>query len=108
MGLNAAFNNTSDLSCNEEIDSLIKRFNRVNMRPLQRSQDLTWWNGGDNYFPGSTLDHVFADKAMKIRSLAGGAEVEVSGWPEKNTKTQKRAWIDKHSDHALLFGVVEK
>ncbi len=106
MGLNAPFNNKSDLNGDEEIESLRKRLDRVNMRPLVRSHELTWWNGSDNYFPGSKLDHVFADKGVKLKVFAGGAEVEVIGWPEKSTKTQKRAWIDKHSDHALLYGEV--
>lgn len=106
MGLNAPFNNKSDLNSDEEIESLTKRLNRVNLKPLQRTHDLTWWNGSDNFFPGSKLDHVFADTSIKFKTFAGGAEVEVLGWPEKGTKAQKRAWIDSHSDHAMLYGEV--
>ena len=106
MGLNAPFNNKSDLNGDEEIESLTKRFSRVHMRPLKKSADLTWWNGSESYFPGSKLDHVFADSTMKFRTFDGGAEVQVLGWPETTTKTQKRQRIDRHSDHALLFGEV--
>lgn len=106
MGLNAPFNDKSDLSGDEEIASLTKRLVRVNMRSLPRTHDLTWWNGSDNYFPGSKLDHVFADKSLNFKKFAGGAEVETIGWPEKNTNAQKRAWIDSHSDHAMLYGEV--
>jgi len=106
MGLNAPYNEKSDLTGDEEITSLTKRFSRVNMRPLTKSEELTWWNGKEEYDPGSKLDHVFADKTLTFKTFNGN-EVQVLGWPEETTKAKKRAWINKHSDHALLYGELQ-
>lgn len=106
MGLSAPYNNISDLSIDEEIRFLEKRFERVSLRRLPKTAELSWWNGSDKYAPGSPLDHVFGDINLNFKKFSGGAEVKVIGWPELNTETKQKAWIDKFSDHALLYGEV--
>ncbi len=71
------------------------------MKLLSKSTGATWWNGKPK--PGrSNLDHVVAASHMKFTKF-GGAEVDVRGWPEKETPNQQRTWINRHSDHAFLY-----
>lgn len=106
MGLNAAFNDISDINADQEIEFLSKRFNRVDLRRLPKNHELSWWNGSNNYAPGSKLDHVYADAAMKFKRFDGDAEIKVIGWPEEGTKTAMRRWIKQFSDHAILYGEI--
>ncbi len=105
MGLNAPYNNVSDIDSDQEIMFLDKRMQRVNMRRLTKTHELTWWNGSSNFAPGSKLDHVYADNNLNFK-LFSGSEIDVIGWPQKSTNTQKLSWINSHSDHALLYGEI--
>jgi hypothetical protein len=106
MGLNATYNDISDLTAAQEIEFLSKRLASVNMRRLPKSHELSWWNGKSTYAPGSNLDHVFADDALKFKSVGDAADVEVVGWPQKDSSAEKKAWIDQFSDHALLYAEI--
>jgi hypothetical protein len=106
MGLNATFNDISDLTGDQEIAVLEKRMASVKMRKLKKTHDESWWNGKDNYDP-SKLDHVFAAHHLTFKEF-GEDEVQVVGWPEKGTKQEKIEWINKYSDHALLYAEVIK
>ena len=77
------------------------------MRRLSKSGDLTWWNGNDEYKPGSNLDHIVAAEHLKFKQI-DGADVSVRGWPSEPTDAKKKAWIKKYSDHALLYFEVQK
>ncbi|KAA9131990.1 endonuclease/exonuclease/phosphatase family protein [Marinihelvus fidelis] len=104
MGLSAAYNDVSDIDGAQELAFLEKRFRAVDMRLLSKTHPDSWWNGRDNWAP-SSLDHVFASEELSFKTF-DGADIRVHGWPEKNTLTQKRAWIDNFSDHALLYGEI--
>ena len=104
MGLNAPYNDVSDLTAAQELEFLTHRMNAVRMRRLQKSHDQTWWNGRDNTAP-SDLDHAFASDHLNVVA-PGGAEIETVGWPEKPSADERRDWIDQFSDHALLYGEV--
>ncbi|MCL6417131.1 endonuclease/exonuclease/phosphatase family protein [Aestuariirhabdus sp. Z084] len=106
MGLNATYNSLSDLSAEQEIESVTRRFKAARMKRLSKTHELSWWNGRDNYAPGSQLDHVFADNQLNMKTFAGGAQVQVIGWPEKATLSEQRQWIDEYSDHALIYGEI--
>ena len=106
MGLNAPFNEISDLLGEQEITSITKRFNRVSMRPLLKTHEMSWWNATDKYAPGSKLDHVYADKNLKFKAFDGSAEIKVIGWPQEDTVSKQKRWIEKYSDHALLYGEI--
>lgn len=104
MGLDAPYNDQSDLSNEQEIEFLEKRFKRVALKRLNKTAELSWWNGSDNYAPGSPLDHVFADDQLTFRTFEDGAQIKVIGWPELSTRSEQREWIEAFSDHALLYG----
>jgi endonuclease/exonuclease/phosphatase family metal-dependent hydrolase len=104
MGLSAAYNDVSDLKEDQEIQFLEKRMTRVKMRRLSKTYEASWWNGKDNYQPAK-LDHVFAAEHLKFKKF-GNSEVEVIGWPQEPTKNNMRDWIEKYSDHALLYGEI--
>jgi endonuclease/exonuclease/phosphatase family metal-dependent hydrolase len=108
MGLSAPYNEVSDLTPDQEIAFLEKRFKRVSLRRLKKTSELSWWNGSDRYAPGSKLDHVFADQNLNFKKFgAEGAEIKVIGWPEINDLNARKEWINKFSDHALLYGELQ-
>ncbi len=49
-----------DISAQEEIAELDRKGTYRKMSRPTKSADLTWWNGSDDYKPGSNLDHVVA------------------------------------------------
>ncbi|MDX1420154.1 MAG: endonuclease/exonuclease/phosphatase family protein [Rubricoccaceae bacterium] len=104
MGMNLTYSD-KDLSGAEEIERYRRRFDRKGMRLLSKSADATWWNGPGSSYDPSDLDHVFASDHLQFAPF-GGAEVAVRGWPEEGTDAQKGDWIERHSDHALLYGEV--
>ncbi len=104
MGLNAPYNNISDLTTDQEIEFLEKRFAKVNLKRLSKTAEMSWWNGSEKYAPGSRLDHVFADEELNFKTFENGAKIKVIGWPELETKAKKLKWINNYSDHALLYG----
>jgi hypothetical protein len=104
MGMSAAYNEKSDLTDAEEIRFLERRMKSVTMRRLSKTHEATWWNGKETQPPGS-LDQAFADASLNFGQI-GGKDIQVFGWPEKPTLTEKLAWIAAFSDHALLYGEV--
>lgn len=106
MGLSAPFNDVSDIDGMQELSFVEKRMARVHLRRLPKTHELTWWNGSDNYAPGSSLDHVFAEESMRFKTFDQQAEIAVTGWPQESTPESRRSWIDRYSDHALLYGEI--
>lgn len=96
-----------DISAQNEIKELDRRCVYRKMRRLTKSQSLTWWNGSDNYKPGSNLDHVIAADHLQFKNL-NGSNVSVRGWPQLDTETKQKAWITKYSDHGLLYFEVQR
>ncbi len=106
MGLSAPYNNVTDITGDEELSFVDKRMGAriTGMRRLSKTHEDTWWNGKDNWSP-SALDHVYASNHLKFADF-NGSEVNVVGWVNKNTKAQKKNWINKFSDDALLYGEI--
>ena len=96
-----------DIPAIDELAELDRRAKYRKMRRLQKSSDLTWWNGKDKYKPGSNLDHILAAEHLTFKQI-DGADVSVRGWPSEPTDVKKQAWIKKYSDHALLYFEVQK
>ncbi len=89
-----------------ELQKLDKGSKSVKMVRLKKNQPFTWWNGPGSY-PPANLDHVIASDHLKFKYF-NGAEIDVRGWPKKNTDQEKTDWINKYSDHGLLFFQIEK
>lgn len=106
MGVSPAYNNVTDFDGAQELAFVENRMSAAvnGMRLLSKTHNETWWNGKDNW-QTSDLDHVFAADHLNFRSFSG-ADIEVSGWVNKTTDNAKRGWIDKFSDHAMLYGEI--
>lgn len=105
MGLNVTYAD-SDMTGADELARYERRFAVRNMSLLSKTAPHTWWGGIGSSYPPSDLDHAFASDHLHFKSFAGQA-VDVRGWPKLSTDQQKNAWINKHSDHAMLFAQVE-
>ena len=104
MGLNAPYNDISDLDADQELLLLDGRMKSVKMRRLSKTHEETWWNGKSHWDP-SKLDHVYVADHLKLKKFSG-AEVNVIGWPEETTTAKKKTWINQFSDHALIYGEI--
>jgi endonuclease/exonuclease/phosphatase family metal-dependent hydrolase len=89
-----------------ELQKLDKGAKSVKMRRLSKNNLFTWWNGPGNY-PPANLDHVIASNQIKFKKF-NGSEIDVRGWAKKKNDQEKIDWINKYSDHCLLFFQVEK
>ncbi|HSM06987.1 MAG TPA: endonuclease/exonuclease/phosphatase family protein [Longimicrobiales bacterium] len=106
MGMNLP-HSTRDEPAPDEIERYEAKLAYRDMRRLSKSHPATWWNGKDTWEP-SDLDHAFASDNLKFKTFAGGAEIEVRGWPELGSAAEQKEWIEEHSDHALLYGEVHE
>lgn len=77
------------------------------MSRLEKSENVTWWNGKTSYDP-SDLDHVYAAKHLEFepqpQPQPGGSPIGVRGWVEIASKTDQIRWINEMSDHCALVG----
>jgi len=105
MGMDYTYVRDRDIDADKEIEKLTRKADARGMRVLSKTSPQTWWGGSDN-LPPSALDQVVAADHLAFRQF-GGADVAVRGWPEEGTDAQKRTWIRKFSDHALLFFEVQ-
>lgn len=106
MGLDYPYD--QDIPTTLELRRLDGRASRNKMRRLEKTFPFTFWNGPGSSYPMSDLDHVVVSKQVKLRRFADGAELRVLGWPEQNTPAEQGKWIDRYSDHALLYFEVQK
>lgn len=106
MGLDYPYTQ-HDITAADELKELDRRARYKKMRRPLKSHDLTWWNGSDSYKPGSNLDHVIAAEHLRFKHL-NGAEVAVRGWMDLAGEADQKAWIEKYSDHGLLYFEVQK
>jgi hypothetical protein len=72
------------------------------MRTLTKSKPFTWSNGSRSRYKPSNLDHVVAAEHLNFKKFSG-AEVRVLGWPEEPTPEAQDLWINRYSDHGILF-----
>jgi len=108
MGMNLTFS-SKDISGDEEVARLKKRLasKSVKMKVQDKASPFTFWPGSSSSLKPSNLDHVVAADHVKFKSF-NGAAVDVRGWVDESTDTQKDAWTKKFSDHALLYFEVQK
>lgn len=107
MGLKYPFSHSIDAQIElKKLDKYGQR-KRIDMRRLPKTHPASWSNGSGSSIPASNLDHVFASNNLKFRSFTAAdgsaAEVSVRGWVDGTTPAQQDAWINRYSDHSLLF-----
>lgn len=114
MGLDYTFNRLPNRRLEHARVSEKQEINRLSylaidngMRVLTKTAPATW---GDPRWATlrSNLDHVVATAGLSFRSFAGGAEVDVLGWPKEDDPARQAKWMLDHSDHGLLHFQVEK
>ena len=108
VGMNLSFSGR-DISIDEEIARLRNMYESRydDLVLLEKTADATFWNGPGSSDPPADIDHVVAAARVNLATLPHGQTVEVKGWPELATDEEKRAWIQRFSDHALLRFTIE-
>lgn len=89
----------------QEVQRLAYEAGRSGMRVLTKSREVTWRDKGRRR---SNLDHVVADKHLEFSLFDGGHEVDVRGWPQLASQEEQQQWIERFSDHALLYFEVQE
>ncbi|MFQ5612437.1 MAG: endonuclease/exonuclease/phosphatase family protein [Anaerolineae bacterium] len=104
MGMNLTYSK-KDVSGEEELKRYLKILKNNGMRLLPKDVDHTHWGGIGSTYPKSNLDHALASEGLTFKKF-GEAEISVRGWPQLPAEQAQTEWIQKHSDHALLYGEV--
>lgn len=84
-----------------------KEAKKVEMQMLEKDEPATWWNGSKSKYPPSNLDQVVATNNLNFKNFSG-AKVSVLGWPKEPNDGKKDKWIERYSDHGILYFEVLK
>lgn len=106
MGMEYPFE--KDIEAQKELDKWDERAGRYyGMYRLEKSHNVTWRSEGASDYPAANLDHVYAAKHLKFKLFKNAkgenVEVDVRGWVTEPSDSDKDAWIEKYSDHSLLY-----
>jgi exonuclease III len=91
------------VSAENELAAVAYAAGKVDMRVLSKTADFTWHGDGKMR---SNLDHVVAGDQIQFEQI-DDKDVEVRGWPQRPDGEQEK-WVEKFSDHALLYFEVSK
>ena len=105
MGMKYPFRQSVEVKW--ELKKLERDAVKVRMRLLGKNASATWWNGPGSRYEPSDLDQVIASNQLNFRRFSG-SEIDVRGWPALDNESEQGEWIDRYSDHGLLYLVVEK
>jgi endonuclease/exonuclease/phosphatase family metal-dependent hydrolase len=109
MGMEYLYDRDRDILAANELQRLRGLAKRQRLRILERDEDVTWWGGGK--IAPSGLDYVVARDHMQFAPVGSAqkpAEVSVRGWPKLPSESEKKTWVTRYSDHALLYFEVQK
>ena len=80
---------------------------KIKMHRLDKTHPFSWSNGSNSRYKPSSLDHVYASDNLKFKKFGGtNAEpqlVAVRGWVEEPSVAREDKWIERFSDHSLLY-----
>jgi len=80
---------------------------KAKMMRLVKTHDFSWSNGSKSKIKPSNLDHVFATTNLKFKNFkrpdGTKAQVAVRGWATEPSVAAQDAWIERFSDHSLLY-----
>jgi endonuclease/exonuclease/phosphatase family metal-dependent hydrolase len=89
-----------------EIENLTSDAQNAGMRMLSKSHPKTWSNGPNT--KTSNLDHVIASDDLLFEEFGPtpneAFEIEVDGWNNVPSGTNRTDWIKNISDHCALIG----
>jgi exonuclease III len=107
MGLKYPFKKNIDADTEIRKWDKYARRKKVKMRRLDKTHPFSWSNGSNSRYKPSSLDHVYASDNLKFKQFGGtNAEpqlVKVKGWVEEPTVAKEDKWIERFSDHSLLY-----
>jgi len=97
------------VSAKKELDNLKQDAKDAKMEMLEKSFDFTW--KGSGRYPDSDLDHVIASSGLKFERWISENEskiweIEVDGWNNLDTESERRKFAREISDHSPLIGRV--
>jgi exonuclease III len=107
MGLSYPFGHDIDATAELQKWDRVAARASVGMRRLVKTHDASWSNGSGSSLPPSNLDHAYASNNLAFRTFTradgGVAELALRGWVDEPTDAKKNAWIQRYSDHALMY-----
>ncbi len=103
MGLNYPYKQ-HDIAAEAEIHELERRakHHSKKMRLLPKAAPFTWSPKTGSTLEQANLDHVVAADHLNFTSFGEGL-VDVRGWPQTTTDSERDLWLERYSDHALLY-----
>jgi len=82
------------------------------MRRLRKTWEETWSSLSTSKLGKANLDHVYAAEHLEFTKFKNAAneetEIDVRGWVNTESDSEKDNWIKSHSDHSLLYFEVQK
>ena len=105
MGMRYPFE--KDIDPDLELKKLDLEAKKLGMRRLTKNKPYTWWNGPGSHFKPGDLDHVVASDQLEFKPF-DAADIDLRGWPALENESKQAEWIKSHSDHALLYLVIER
>jgi hypothetical protein len=111
MGMKYPFNKSIDASFElQKWDAEGKK--TYAMRRLLKTVEKTWSDLSSSKLPPSNLDQAFASDHLTFKKFKSetnkDVEIDVRGWVNEKTNTEKDNWIKSYSDHSLIYFEVEK
>lgn len=111
MGMKYPFDHSIDPGIELKKWDAYARRATIGMSRLVKTHDATWSNGSGSRYPPANLDHVYASRNLAFRAFVrpggGAAEVAVRGWVNEADAAAQDAWIDRYSDHSMLYFEVQ-
>ena len=103
MGLNYPYRQ-HDISAEAEIHELERRAKHYSkkMELLPKAAPFTWSPKTGSTLTQANLDHVVAADHLSFTPFGDGL-VDVRGWPQTTTESDRDQWLTDYSDHALLY-----
>ena len=105
MGMEYRYVRDRDIVATQELKKLELGARRRAMKVLDKDETHTWWGGGK--LAPSNLDFVVARNHLRFKQF-NGADVTVRGWPKITDDQARLSWVQRFSDHGLLFFQVER
>jgi endonuclease/exonuclease/phosphatase family metal-dependent hydrolase len=82
------------------------------MQRLRKTSEETWSSLSTSKLGKANLDHAYVAEHLKFTKFKNTAneeaEIDVRGWVNEKSDSEKDNWIKCYSDHSLLYFEVQK